>query len=405
MTTTSPRRGPGGMLISIVVLALLLLLGQQLLVGGEAGLGLGLPGARRGAHPLELARQRALAGRLGLLLALEPLLLLLEPGRVVALPRDAGAAVELEDPAGDVVEEVAVVGDGDDRARVLVQVVLEPGHALGVEVVGRLVEQQQVGALEQHPAERHAAALAARELGRRRRRPAAAGARPSRSPACGRGPSRWRPRSRPAACPAPRAACPSRRARGPRRACAFTSSKRVSSPLVLATASSTFPSTFLLGSSAAPAAGSRSAIPSAGLASPKKSLSTPAMIRSRVDLPDAVAAEDADLRAGVERQIDALQDLLVGRVNPPEVLHRVDVLVRHGGGSLAGPRAAGRRCTSCRSEGQRRRRPAQTSAAPIRAPRERALAQDHPGVEDGERRRQAGQRRDHRERRPAACLA
>jgi hypothetical protein len=40
---------------------------------------------------------------------------------------------------------------------------LEPRDRLGVEVVGRLVEQQQVGLLEQEPAERDATPLAARE--------------------------------------------------------------------------------------------------------------------------------------------------------------------------------------------------------------------------------------------------
>ncbi len=116
---------------------------------------------RRQAHPLELAGQRALAGRAGLLLVGQALLLLLEPARVVALERDAPAAVELEDPVGDVVEEVAVVGDRHDRARVLLQEALEPVDRLGVEVVGRLVEQQQVGVAEEQPAERDAALLAA----------------------------------------------------------------------------------------------------------------------------------------------------------------------------------------------------------------------------------------------------
>ncbi len=50
--------------------------------------------------------------------------------------------VELEDPLGHVVEEVPVVRHGDDRALVARQVLLEPLHALGVEMVRRLVEQQ-----------------------------------------------------------------------------------------------------------------------------------------------------------------------------------------------------------------------------------------------------------------------
>ena len=70
------------------------------------------------------------------------------------------AAVELEDPAGHVVEEVAVVGHGDDRAGVLLQVPLQPGHRLGVEVVGGLVQQQQIGRGEQEPAQGHPPALA-----------------------------------------------------------------------------------------------------------------------------------------------------------------------------------------------------------------------------------------------------
>ena len=124
-------------------------LGQQLLVGAESGLALRLSGLRAQAHPFELARQGALPRVDGLLLAAHALQLLLEPARVVALERDPATAVELEDPLGDVVEEVAVVGDRHDGARVLLEEALEPVDRLGVEVVGRLVEQQQVGVAEQ----------------------------------------------------------------------------------------------------------------------------------------------------------------------------------------------------------------------------------------------------------------
>ena len=93
----------------------------------------------------------------------EPRLLLLEPAGVVPLVRDAAAAVELEDPAGDVVEEVPVVRDRDDGSLVVGEEPLEPEHRLRVQVVRRLVEQQQVGRREQQPAERDAPPLAARE--------------------------------------------------------------------------------------------------------------------------------------------------------------------------------------------------------------------------------------------------
>ena len=113
------------------------------------------------AHPLELALE-GLDPRLVLLLRLGELLaLLVQPRGVVALPGDAVAAVQLEHPAGDVVQEVAVVGDDHHGPLVLAQVPLEPGHRLGVEVVGGLVQQQQVGLLQQQLAERDAAHLAA----------------------------------------------------------------------------------------------------------------------------------------------------------------------------------------------------------------------------------------------------
>ena len=140
-------------------------LGQQALVVVQARLGLLAAALGVLAHPLELLLDRALARGVLALLLREARLLLLEPARVVALERQAVAAVELEDPARDVVEEVAIVGDGHDGALVLLEVALEPGDRLGVEVVGRLVEQQQVGRAQQQPAERDAAALAAGELG------------------------------------------------------------------------------------------------------------------------------------------------------------------------------------------------------------------------------------------------
>ena len=48
--------------------------------------------------------------------------------------------------------------------RIGLEIFLEPRDRLGVEMVGRLVEQQHVGRRQQQAAQRHAALLAAREL-------------------------------------------------------------------------------------------------------------------------------------------------------------------------------------------------------------------------------------------------
>jgi hypothetical protein len=60
------------------------------------------------------------------------------------------------------------VRDREDRARVVGEVLLQPQDALRVEVVGGLVEQQQVGLAEQQLAQRHPPALPTRQGGDRR---------------------------------------------------------------------------------------------------------------------------------------------------------------------------------------------------------------------------------------------
>ena len=44
------------------------------------------------------------------------------------------------------------MGDGDDGARVFLEKSLQPLHGLGVKVIGGLVQEQQIGVLEEQPA-------------------------------------------------------------------------------------------------------------------------------------------------------------------------------------------------------------------------------------------------------------
>ena len=113
------------------------------------------------------------------------------------------AGLELEHRGADRLQKPAVVGDEHDRRVEAHQVLLEPLERGDVEVVGRLVEQQQVGVAGQRAAERRARQLAARErvaaAGRGRRRRGSRGR--AASPARGRA-SCSRRRAR--AAPAPR---------------------------------------------------------------------------------------------------------------------------------------------------------------------------------------------------------
>ena len=124
-------------------------LGDQSVVGGEPGPALGLAGPRSHPHPLQFPLQSAPTSRIGPVLGHQAGLLLLQPPRVVAFVGDAPSSVEFQDPSGHVVEEIAVVSDGYHGARIVAQSAFQPGHRFGVKMVGRLIEEQQVGLGEQ----------------------------------------------------------------------------------------------------------------------------------------------------------------------------------------------------------------------------------------------------------------
>src|SRR5690606_39433429 len=107
-------------------------LGQQLFIALVARLGLGLTGLGRSRDPFLLAGERALMRNIFAAFLFEALLLLHEPARIITLVGNAAAAVEFEDPARHVVEEVAVVGDDQDRAGLISQLPLHPRHAFGI---------------------------------------------------------------------------------------------------------------------------------------------------------------------------------------------------------------------------------------------------------------------------------
>jgi hypothetical protein len=71
----------------------------------------------------------------------EALLLLLKPTGVVAFKRETAAAIELQNPFGQVFEEVTLVGNGHHGARVFLKKTFQPQNAFGVEVVSGLIEQ------------------------------------------------------------------------------------------------------------------------------------------------------------------------------------------------------------------------------------------------------------------------
>ena len=109
------------------------------------------------------ARDRRRLPLVGGVEPLVPLLALDDVFVVAARVDDHLAGFHLDDVATDRAQKVAIVRDQHERLGPLAQPLLEVLGGLDVEVVGRLVEEQQIRLLEQHLGQLEAAALAARE--------------------------------------------------------------------------------------------------------------------------------------------------------------------------------------------------------------------------------------------------
>ena len=84
-------------------------------------------------------------------------------GVVVALIKRQLAVFEVQDRADGAVQKPAVVADDDDGVGIFRKIAFQPERAFEVEVVGRLVQKQQIGGGEEHAGKRHAHSPAARE--------------------------------------------------------------------------------------------------------------------------------------------------------------------------------------------------------------------------------------------------
>src|SRR5215475_365959 len=105
---------------------------------------------------LLLAREALVQGKALVALAFE--------GGVVAAIQGELGAVEMQDRINGGVEQIAVVTDDDNGARIVCDVVLKPQGAFEVEIVGGLIKQQQIRFGKQRRRERHPHAPAAGEF-------------------------------------------------------------------------------------------------------------------------------------------------------------------------------------------------------------------------------------------------
>ena len=97
--------------------------------------------------------------------ALQGRFLALQIRLVIAGPACQPAAVEFQDPRGDAAQQGAIVRDEQHGSVVAQQEVLQPADRFDVEVVGRLVQKQDVRAADYGLGQQHAAFHAGGEGG------------------------------------------------------------------------------------------------------------------------------------------------------------------------------------------------------------------------------------------------
>ncbi len=74
---------------------------------------------------------------------------------VVAGPRGDLTAVDLDDACRQCAQEAAVMGDEDDAAGEVLEEFLEPRNRIDIQMIGRLIEQQQIGCAHERLREQH----------------------------------------------------------------------------------------------------------------------------------------------------------------------------------------------------------------------------------------------------------
>ena len=55
------------------------------------------------------------------------------------------APIKFKNPAGNIIEKVAVMGDCHNCSRIILEEALQPGNGLGIEMVGWFVKYEHVG--------------------------------------------------------------------------------------------------------------------------------------------------------------------------------------------------------------------------------------------------------------------
>ena len=144
--------------------AALVFVARQLFETIQASLGLSLTPLGILAHPFQFMFDGLGARFLLTLFLFQTFFLLVKPGRIVTLPGNAFTAVKFKNPFGCVIQEVTIVGNGNNRSRETMQELLQPFNAFSVQMVCRFVQQQHIWTRQQQTAQSHTALFTAGQM-------------------------------------------------------------------------------------------------------------------------------------------------------------------------------------------------------------------------------------------------
>ena len=129
--------------------------------GSNASLGLARAGGCTSQQPLLLAPGEVLANCLGLVGGIDSGVAAVEVPAIATIVQIQAAAVDFEDPGGDRIEHVSVVGYAQQATLECAKAFFEPVDRIDIQMVGWFVEHEQVGGRDQRTGERHPALFSA----------------------------------------------------------------------------------------------------------------------------------------------------------------------------------------------------------------------------------------------------
>ena len=125
---------------------------QQFIIRVNTSFRLCLTCFRIFSNPLKLISKSTLTSRFFFFLLFKTFSLLLKPRRIITLIRYALPAIKLQNPTCYIIQKITIVSNHNDCTVIILKMLFKPRNRFGIQMISRLVKQQQIRFLQQQPA-------------------------------------------------------------------------------------------------------------------------------------------------------------------------------------------------------------------------------------------------------------